>query len=43
LPDTAVRDTLLTRLETHNIATESQNGNPLVRDPSGNSVLLIVA
>jgi catechol 2,3-dioxygenase len=43
LPDTAVRDTLLTCLETHNIATESQNGDPLVRDPSGNSVLLIVA
>jgi catechol 2,3-dioxygenase len=43
LPDTAVRQTLLTRLEAHNIPVESINGDPLVRDPSGNAVVLAVA
>lgn len=43
LPDTAVRDTLLTHLQTQNIPISFLNGDPLVRDPSGNSVVLAVA
>lgn len=43
LPNTAVRDTLVNRLQTHNIPISSLDGEPLVRDPSGNAVVLGVA
>jgi catechol 2,3-dioxygenase len=40
LPDTAVRDTLLARLEAHGVPVSLHNGETLVRDPSGNAVVL---
>ena len=43
LPNTAVRQTLLNRLQTHNIPITYLNDDPLIRDPSGNAVVLTVA
>jgi catechol 2,3-dioxygenase len=43
LPDVASREALVNRLQIHNIATSTLNGDPLVRDPSGNAVVLTVA
>jgi catechol 2,3-dioxygenase len=43
LPDSRGRETVLARLAQCGYRTESQDGEPSVRDPSGNLVLLTVA
>ena len=43
LPDPDARDTVIGRVEDAGIAVEEQDGDPLVRDPSGNALVLAVA
>jgi len=43
LPDAAERDTLLARLETAGVPVQATPDGPLVRDPSGNALVLSVA
>ncbi len=43
LPDAAERDGLLGRVERAGLAVENAAGGPLVRDPSGNALLLTLA
>ena len=43
LPDAAARDEAVGRVEAAGIAVEERDGDPLVRDPSGNALVLGVA
>ncbi len=43
LPDAGERDRVLGRLEDAGYAVSDENGSPLVRDPSGNALVLAVA
>jgi len=43
LPDSAERDVVLERLERHGHAPQESAAGPVVRDPSGNALLLTVA
>src|SRR5262245_12030333 len=42
LPDTAARDEVVGRVEATGRAVEEEDGDPLVRDPSGNALVLTV-
>jgi catechol 2,3-dioxygenase len=42
LPDDAARDEVVARVEGSGRAVEEQDGDPLVRDPSGNALVLVV-
>jgi catechol 2,3-dioxygenase len=42
LPDKAARDEVISRVEAAGLPVEDNDGDPLVRDPSGNALVLVV-
>ena len=42
LPDDAARDEVVSRVEAAGLPVEDHDGDPLVRDPSGNALVLVV-
>ena len=42
LPDNAARDEVLSRVDAAGLPIEDHDGDPLVRDPSGNALVLVV-